>query len=98
MAAPADLLFRAWTTEFDLWFAAPGSVLMKGEVNTPFFFETEFAAEPGGPTTRHQHYGRFLQVVDFPRFRGHLSAWVERPGQGGSSAELKAAVSAGVPS
>ena|ERR1700722_5257063 len=57
MTAPADVLFRAWTTEFDLWFAAPGSVLMKGEVNTPFFFETEFAAEPGGPTTRHQHYG-----------------------------------------
>jgi len=36
--------------------------------------------------------------VDFPRFRGHLSAWVERPGQGGSSAELEAAVSTGVPS
>jgi len=36
--------------------------------------------------------------LDFPRFRGHLSAWVERPGQGGSSAELKAAVPTGVPS
>ncbi len=35
-------------------------------------------------------------TVEFPRFRGHLSAWVERPGQGGSSAEIEAAVSRGV--
>ena len=39
-----------------------------------------------------------LEMVDFPRFRGHLSAWVERPGQGGSSAQIEAAVSAGVSS
>jgi hypothetical protein len=39
-----------------------------------------------------------LTRMDFPRFRGHLSAWVERPGQGGSSAELKAAVPTGVSS
>jgi len=38
-----------------------------------------------------------IQVV-FPRFRGHLMAWVERPGQGGSSAQIEAAVSAGVSS
>ena len=35
-------------------------------------------------------------VLEFPRFRGHLSAWVERPGQGGSSAQVEAAVSRGV--
>jgi uncharacterized protein YndB with AHSA1/START domain len=62
MAARPNVLFRAWTIEIDRWFAAPGSVLMTGEVNTPFFFETEFAPEPGASATRHQHYGRFLRV------------------------------------
>ena len=44
--------------------------------------------------------GGLAYRVDFPRFRGHgvdhLSAWVERPGQGGSSAQIEAAVPAGV--
>lgn len=42
------------------------------------------------------YYGKVY--VDFPRFRGHLSAWVEGPGQGGSSAQIEAAVSTGVSS
>jgi NAD(P)-dependent dehydrogenase (short-subunit alcohol dehydrogenase family)/uncharacterized protein YndB with AHSA1/START domain len=58
-----DRIYRAWTEQLDRWFAAPGSVSMTPQVGAPWFFETEFAAEPGGPTRRHPHYGRFLSLV-----------------------------------
>ncbi len=58
-----ETLFNAWTNEFDVWFAAPNSVLTQGKVNTPFFFETEFRPDENSDLQRSPHYGRFLKLI-----------------------------------
>jgi uncharacterized protein YndB with AHSA1/START domain len=55
VAAPKDV-FRAWTEQFDTWFAAPGSLKMTAKVGEPFNFETEHEG------IRHPHYGKFLEL------------------------------------
>lgn len=57
LTTAVDVLYRAWTEQFDSWFAEPGTLLMKGQVDVPFYFETRFDGQ------RHAHYGRFLKLV-----------------------------------
>jgi uncharacterized protein YndB with AHSA1/START domain len=73
MTASADRIYEAWTTGFEGWLAAPGTLLIQGEVNTPYFFEANFDG------MRFPHYGRFLWLE---RDRRVELTWLTTPTQG----------------
>lgn len=56
MAASPAALFRAWTQQFDLWFAAPGSVIIGFRHKQGLSFRDRFRRQA------HPHYGRFLKL------------------------------------
>lgn len=58
MKSSPERLFKGWVKELDQWFAEPGTVLMEGRENTPYFFYTYFEG------SRHAHYGRFIEVKE----------------------------------
>lgn len=71
MRAAASALYRAWTQDFDQWFAVRGSLRMSPDEGSPWYFEVEHAE------TRHPHYGRFLRLR---RDRLVVTTWVTAAG------------------
>jgi uncharacterized protein YndB with AHSA1/START domain len=56
LGLPPEKIYQAWTEKIDVWFAAPGTALLRPAVNEPFFWEVDFEGN------RHPHYGRFLEL------------------------------------
>lgn len=54
-ASPAAV-YRAWTEEFDSWFATPGLIRMRAAEGEPFVFLVEHEDQVS------PHYGRFLTL------------------------------------
>ena len=85
VVSPA-VVYKAWTEQFDRWFAASGTLQMKAEVDTPFFFETHF---DGG---RHPHYGRILSLE--PDRLVEMTWVTGNPGTGGAETVIRLEIEA----
>ena len=57
MKASPDAIYRAWTKEFDSWFAEPGLIRMNAEKDASFVFQTRHDGK------LHTHHGRFLALT-----------------------------------
>ena len=56
VAHAPSIVYAAWTTGFDRWFAAPGAIWMTPAEGAPFVFVVQHEG------ARHPHYGRFLRL------------------------------------
>lgn len=56
LAASPERIYAAFTTEWERWFAEPGTATVEPAAGRPFFFETRHE------TARHPHHGRFLRL------------------------------------
>ena len=73
LRASSGQIYRAWTAEFDIWFASPGEIRMVPEVGEPYWFEVVHDGR------RHPHYGRFLALKS-----GRLIEQTWMTGKGGT--------------
>jgi len=56
--AKPSAVYAAWTTQFDTWFAQPGTLSLSPAPGRPYFFynRDEWGRDP--------HYGRFLALIE----------------------------------
>ncbi len=57
LQARPEQVYLAFTTQWERWFARPGTARIQASIGQPFFFETQFGDQ------RHPHYGRFLRLL-----------------------------------
>jgi uncharacterized protein YndB with AHSA1/START domain len=50
------MIYEAWTTGWEKWFAAPGTLKVEPKVGGAYSFETEHEGK------RHPHHGRYLRL------------------------------------
>ncbi len=56
MSAGPMAIYRAWTEDFDSWFATPGAISMVPRVGEPYWFDVVHEG------VHHPHYGRFVAL------------------------------------